>query len=387
MTELKVPAAPTDRARIASVSATAVVVPLNTPVRWATREVSAREYVFVRVSSTSGRVGVGYTYAGMHTARSLAMYIDDVMAPRLIDLPENGPTRPWADLYQESILMGRRGFALRAISAIDVALWDLMGQVTGQPVSAMLGGVHDSVPAYASGGYYRPGDPLANIEREISHYLELGFHDVKIKVGGLAPEVDAARVELTRSLVGPSGRVALDANNAWSYPFQVIRFARMVEPFDPWWLEEPLAVDDIAGHAEVARVLDMPVATGEIHSARWDFRDLIQSGAADILQPDAAVLGGVSEWMKVAHAAATFGFPVAPHWNHDLHVHLAAAVANCLAVEWFDAEQDIVNFDRLLAEPMRPEHGVLAVPDRPGLGLVVDWDAVERFRVPHGGPA
>jgi len=147
--------------------------------------------------------------------------------------------------------------------------------------------------------------------------------------------------------------------------------------------EEPLAVDDIAGHAEVARVLDMPVATGEIHSSRADFRDLIESRAADILQPDAAVVGGVSEWMKIAHAAATFGDPVAPHWNHDVHVHRAGSVANCLAVEWFDADQDIVNFDRLLAEPRRPENGYLTIPNRPGVGLTIDWSAVEEYRVPH----
>jgi L-alanine-DL-glutamate epimerase-like enolase superfamily enzyme len=176
--------------------------------------------------------------------------------------------------------------------------------------------------------------------------------------------------------------VALDANNAWATPADAIHFARLVEEFDPWWLEEPLAPDDVAGHAEIARALDMPVATGEIHSSRWDFRELIANKAADILQPDAAVIGGISEWIKVAHAAATFNLPVAPHWNQDVHVHLAAAVANCLTVEWFDLEQDIVNFDRLLKEPLRPHSGTLDVPNRPGLGLAIDWDAVEHFALP-----
>lgn len=369
-----------ERAFVHAASAIPVAVPLLSPVRWATREVSAREYVIVRVETGGGLVGIGYTYAGMRTARSLAAYINDVLVPRVIGLPQNAPTRPWADMFQETLLMGRRGFALRAISAVDMALWDLFGKVTSQPLHSLLGGVRDTVPAYASGGYYRPGNPLDNIDREITRYLDLGFRDVKIKVGGVSPDVDAARVERVRSLIGPSGRVALDANNAWPTPSDAIRFARMVEPFDPWWLEEPLQPDDIAGHAELARSLDMPVATGEIHSSRWDFRDLIQSKSADILQPDAAVIGGVSEWMKVAHAAATFALPVAPHWNHDVHVHMAAAVANCLTVEWFDLEQDIVNFDRLLSDPMRPEHGQLAVPDRPGLGLAVDWDAVQKFR-------
>lgn len=366
---------------IQEVSAIAVSVPLRTPVRWSTREVIAREYVIVIVTGANGLVGTGYTYAGMRTSRSLALYIEDVLAPRLIHYPEDAPTRPWADLFQETVLVGRRGFAIRAISAIDLALWDLFGKVTRTPLYRLLGGVSDKVPAYASGGYYRPGDPLANVEKEITRYLELGFKDVKIKVGGLPEDVDVARVERVRNLIGPNGRVALDANNAWKTAHDAIRFARMVEQFDPWWLEEPLAPDNIAGHADIARALDMPVATGEIHSSRYDFRDLINSQAVDILQPDAAVVGGVSEWMKIAHAADVFGYPVAPHWNHDIHVHMAGAVANCIAVEWFDAEQDIVNFDRLLADPMRPEGGLLALPDRPGLGLSFDWEAVEGFRV------
>jgi len=366
---------------IRSVSTMAVSIPLKSPVRWATRQVIAREFVIVKVTGSSGFEGVGYTYAGMNTARSLAAYIDDVLAPRLINLPENAPTGPWADLYQESVLVGRRGFAIRAISAIDLALWDLLGKIVDQPLFCLLGGVSNRVAAYASGGYYRPGDPLENVEREITRYLELGFRDVKIKVGGLANEIDAARVGRVRSLIGPTGRVALDANNAWANAFQAIRFARMVEEFDPWWLEEPLPPDDISGHAEVARSLDMPVATGEIHSSRYDFRDIMEAHAADILQPDAAVVGGVSEWMKIAHAAEAFGYPVAPHWNHEIHVHLAGAVANCVAVEWFDIEQDIVNFERLLLEPMRPEHGTLALPERPGLGLSFDWDAVDKFGV------
>ena len=115
----------------------------------------------------------------------MAAYIDDVIAPRLVSQSARAPSRPWPDLFQESLLVGRRGFALRAISAVDIALWDLFGKVAGQPVYRLLGGTRDTVEAYASGGYYRPGDPLERIDREIGRYLELGFMDVKIKVGGL----------------------------------------------------------------------------------------------------------------------------------------------------------------------------------------------------------
>ena len=155
----------------------------------------------------------------------------------------------------------------------------------------------------------------------------------------------------------------------------------MVEEFDPWWIEEPLMPDDITGHAAIAAAVDVPIATGEIHSSRWDFRRLIEEHAADILQPDVAVIGGVSEWMKVAHAAAVFDLPVAPHWNQEVHVHMSAAVANCLTVEWFDIDQDIVNFERLLAERLHPIGGRIAVPDRPGMGLVFDDAAIERYAI------
>lgn len=371
--------------RVRAVTVTPFAIPLGSPVRWATREVAAREYVIVQVHGDRGATGVGYAYAGRHAARPLAAFVEDVIAPRLVGLPEDAPSRAWDDLFHETLLVGRRGWALRAISAVDNALWDLLGQVTGKPLANLLGGTNDRVPAYASGGYYRDGDPLRNIEREIARYLELGFTDVKVKVGGAPVEVDVQRVERVRELIGPAGRVALDANNAWRSPHEAIRFARRVEHCDPWWLEEPLPPDDVAGHAVVAAALDMPVATGEIHSTRWDFRQLIESRAADILQPDAAVVGGVSEWIKVAHTASSFGLQVAPHWHQDVHVHLAAAVDNCLAVEWFDQEQDIVNVDRFLATPLRAHDGVLRVPDRPGLGLDIDWDAIERYRIDREG--
>src|SRR5262249_42010565 len=210
------------------------------------------------------------------------------------------------------------------ISAVDIALWDLLGKTTGLPLYRLLGGSRDTVPAYASGGYYRDEDPIQAITAEMERYVGLGFRDVKMKVGGAALEVDVARVRAARDVIGPLGRLALDANNAYRTLPEALRAARAFQPYDPWWFEEPLSPDNAAGHAELARQIETPVATGEIHQTRWDFRDLIERKSAAILQPDAGVLGGVSEWLKVAHAAATFDLPVAPHWHADLHIHLAA---------------------------------------------------------------
>ena len=238
---------------IRSVVATAVAVPLSVPTRIATREVLAREFVLVEVTTDDGIVGVGYTYTGTTGGKLCATLINDYFAPRLAGEDALAPERVWAMLFQEHLLIGRRGFLLRALSALDIALWDVMGKVAGLPLYRLLGGFRDAVPAYASGGYYRAGDPLENIEREFARYVGMGFSDFKIKVGGAPLDVDAERVRVAREMIGPRARLGLDANNAWRMPSEALRFARRVEQYEPWWLEEPLLPDDIEGHAQIGR--------------------------------------------------------------------------------------------------------------------------------------
>src|SRR5215471_7058962 len=346
--------------KITDLRTVAVRVPVERPTAIATRQLGAREYILVWIDTDDGHTGIGYTYAGTVGGQAVYDLVKDALRP---------------------LLTGRRGAAMRAISAIDIALWDLLGKLAGLPLYRLLGGWTDTVPAYASGGYYRPGDPLDNIREEMLSYKAQGFTDYKIKVGGAAFEVDVARVRAAREAIGPAGRLALDANNAWRWPYEAMRFARAVEDCDIWWLEEPLSPEDVAGHAEIARTLEMPVATGEIHATRWDFRALIEQQAADILQPDAGVLGGITDWLKVAHTAASFNLPVAPHWHANLHVHLVAAVANCLTVEYFVLEQDIYNFERLVTPEtrLRLQDGVLPLPTAPGIGIAFDEPAIQRW--------
>jgi L-alanine-DL-glutamate epimerase-like enolase superfamily enzyme len=364
---------------IAAVEATALSIPLARPTRIATRTVVAREFVLVFVQDDAGHRGVGYTYAGTVGGRLVRDAVLDALRPLLLNKPADLIEQHWNAMYQDTLLIGRRGAVLRAISAVDIALWDLLGQATGLPLYRLLGGCRDEVPAYASGGYYRDEDPVKAITAEMERYVALGFDDVKIKVGGAPLDVDVQRVRAAREVLGPNRRLALDANNGYRNLPEALRAARAFQPFDPWWFEEPLSPDNIAGHAELARQIDIPVATGEIHQTRWDFRQLLESRAAAILQPDAGVLGGVSEWLKVAHAAATFDVPVAPHWHADLHVHLAAAASNCLTVEYFRLEEDVYNFERLLSERLQPRNGRIALSQAPGLGLNLDADAIGRY--------
>jgi L-alanine-DL-glutamate epimerase-like enolase superfamily enzyme len=368
--------------KITGLRTVAVRVPVERPTAIATRQLGAREYILVWIDTDAGHTGIGYTYAGTVGGQAVYDLLQDALRPLLIGQDPRLIERHWATMYQEVLLTGRRGAAMRAISAIDIALWDLLGKIANLPLYRLLGGWADTVPAYASGGYYRPGDPLDNIREEMLSYKAQGFTDFKMKVGGAAFEVDVARVRAAREAIGSSGRLALDANNAWRWPYEAIRFARAVQDCDIWWLEEPLSPEDIAGHAEIARTLEMPVATGEIHATRWDFRALIEQQAADILQPDAGVLGGITEWLKVAHTAASFNLPVAPHWHANVHVHLVAAVANCLTVEYFVLEQDVYNFERLVTPEtrLRPQDGQLPLPTAPGIGVTLDAQAITRWQ-------
>ena len=325
--------------------------------------------------------GVGYTYAGTVGGTMVRAAVDDVLTPLLLGADSDLIERHWAAMFQDGLLVGRRGALLRAISAVDIALWDLAGKRAGMPLYRLLGGFRAEVPAYASGGYYMEGKGPDGLAREMERYLRAGFTSVKIKVGGVSLEEDMARVKAARDAIGPTVRLALDANNAYQSVGEAVRAAQAFAPHDIWWFEEPLAPDNIPGQAEVARTVSMPVATGEIHQTRWDFRDLLTHQAAQILQPDAGVLGGISEWMKVAHTAGSYDIPVAPHWHADLHVHLVGAVSNALTVEYFFLEEDIYNFERILRERLVPSKGSIRVPDRPGLGLVLDEAAIERFAV------
>ncbi|MBI2939590.1 MAG: mandelate racemase/muconate lactonizing enzyme family protein [Chloroflexi bacterium] len=370
--------------KITNVRSATVVIPIQRPTAISTRQLRGREFVLVWLETDQGVEGLGYTYAGTIGGRVVQACVDSVLAGILVGQDPRYTEQLWERMFKETLLIGRRGAMVRAIGAVDLALWDARGKLYREPLYRLLGGYRDQVPAYASGGYYRPDiDPLKEVEGEMSRYLERGFTTFKIKVGGASIEQDAERVRVAREVIGPRARLALDANNAYNDVATAIRAAEAFAPHDIWWLEEPTYPDSLPNSAQIAARVPMPVATGEIEATRWGFRDIIQARAAQILQPDAVVLGGITEWMKVAHLAAGHDLPVAPHWNADVHVHLVAATANGLVVEYFHLDEDIYNFERLMDPENRliVANGMIQVPERPGLGVVLNPRAVEQYRV------
>jgi L-alanine-DL-glutamate epimerase-like enolase superfamily enzyme len=211
-------------------------------------------------------------------------------------------------------------------------------------------------------------------------FADAGFQSVKMKFGALPLTQDLDRVRTARKTLGAQRELLVDANNAFT-PHQAIRAGRALERFDIGWFEEPCWPDDLAGGAAVAQALDVPITAGELEYTVYGMRDLLDAGAADILNPDVMFCGGISEFLRIAQLAAARHVAVTPHAAHDVSVHLAAALPNCLAVEYFRPETDAMKDMLLYAATLEPARGELRVPNRPGLGIELDRRAVARYRV------
>jgi L-alanine-DL-glutamate epimerase-like enolase superfamily enzyme len=369
------------QAKIDRVSVCLVRVPLESVTSFATRTVTARDYVLVRVRADDGHAGIGFFYAGHRGGTVAEAATRELLAPMLIGRDPYQVEGLWEALYQEWLLQGRTGLVMRGLSALDIAIWDRNAQAAGLPLHKFLGAYREStVPAYASGGYYLEGKSPEDLGAELRAHVQAGFRAVKMKVGRLDPAGEEARIRAARAAIGPDVLLMLDANNAWSDVPTALRFMARYEPYDPYWIEEPFFPDDIDNHARLAARTRVPVATGEIEAGRWRFQELIGKQGAAILQPDAAVCGGITEFRKIAAAAAAAGLTICPHWFHDLHVHLVAATPNARFVELFPDDK-VLNFRRLLDRQIEIRSGELLLPTGSGLGFGFDEDAVSQFAI------
>jgi L-alanine-DL-glutamate epimerase-like enolase superfamily enzyme len=373
-------------ASIESVSVCLARVPLAKVTSFATRTVSARDYCLVKVRSTEGVEGIGFCYVGSTAGRIAQVAVAELLAPRLIGQESLRVEGLWHEMYQESLLQGRAGTVMRAISILDVALWDLNARTAKLPLYQYLGAyVVDRVPAYASGGYYLEGKTPKKLGDEMAAYVRAGFKAVKMKVGRLSPKEEEARIKAARAAVGPEVHLMLDANNAWSDVPTALRYMKRYEPYDPYWIEEPFGPDDIDSHAKLAELTPVIVATGEIAYGRWYHKELLDKRGAEILQTDAVVCGGISEWRRIAATAASYGVTMCPHWFHDLHAHLVAATPNARYVEFFPDDQ-VLNFRGLIDTQLQHKDGNLILPKTPGLGFHFDEKAVKQYALDHAKP-
>jgi L-alanine-DL-glutamate epimerase-like enolase superfamily enzyme len=362
--------------KIESVTARTVKVPLERATAFARREVHAREYTLVKVRTDDGIEGIGHCYAG-HAGGSLVTdAVRNLLAPLLKGRNAHDTELLWKEMYQEALLHGRTGSVMRAISIVDIALWDRNARHASLPLYKYLGAAFEStVPAYASGGYYLEGKTPEKLGEELAGYVALGFKAVKMKVGRSDLRFEEARIKAAREAIGPDVLLMLDANNAWRDVPTALRYIDVYSDYDPYWIEEPFSPDQIDSHADLASRIRVPVATGEIEAGRWRFKELLDKRAAAILQTDAAVCGGITEFRRIAALADCYGVTMCPHWFHDLHIHLVASSANGQFVEFFPDDK-VLNFRRLIDRQLETVDGGLRLPTQHGLGYSFDETAI-----------
>lgn len=360
--------------QVLSVEACTAVVPLTVPTSFATRQVTARQYSLIRVNCDDGSHGIGFCYGGSSFGELSTAAALDLLAPVLFGQDPHRTEGLWDEMYQEALLQGRAGSVMRALSCLDIALWDRNARAANLPLWRMLGATSSgTVPAYASGGYYVDGKGKEELADEVRGYVAAGFGAVKIKVGKLSPAAEEGRVAAVRDAIGPDVLLMLDANNAWQDLPTAMRTIERLAAFDPYWIEEPFGPDDVSNHARLAERVPFAVATGEIEAGRWRHKALLDAKAAVILQTDAAVCGGITEFRRIAGLAAAYGVKLAPHWFHDLHAPLVGSTSNAQFVEFFPGD-DVLNFRRLVDRQLEVIDGELRLHEEPGLGFDFDED-------------
>jgi L-alanine-DL-glutamate epimerase-like enolase superfamily enzyme len=359
--------------RIASLEPGFYRIPLPVVLTDSTHgEMRAFELNTMRIRDADGAEGVGYTF----TVGRNGAAVDAVLSrefPEIMDREEADEIeRLWQKAWWALHYGGRGGPTVLALSAFDMALWDLKARRAGLPLWKALGGYDPRVPCYAGG--IDLDLPLDRLLRQTEGNLEKGFRAIKMKVGRTNLFEDVERVEAMRDHLGAGFPLMADANMKWSVD-QAIRAARALQPFDLTWLEEPTIPDDPAGHARIVREGGLPIAAGENLRTLWEFRLYVEGGAVTYPEPDVTNCGGVTPFMKIAHLAEAFNLPVTSHGAHDVTVHLLAACPNRSYLEAHG-----FGLDRYIAEPLRIEEGMALAPDRPGHGIQFDWQGLESIR-------
>jgi len=330
------------------------------------------ELVTVRLRDSDGAEGVGYTYTVGAGGAAVHALIARDLVPLLAGRDAERIEALWQTMWWGLHYGGRGGAQSLAISAVDIALWDLRGRRQGQPLWRVLGGFDPQVPCYAGG--IDLDFPLDALLRQTDDNLARGFRAIKMKVGRPALHEDVARVRAMRKHLGPGFPLMVDANMRWTVD-EAVRAARALREMELVWLEEPTIPDDVSGHVRIVREGGVPIATGENLHTLYEFRQMITAGGVTFPEPDVTSCGGVTVFMKVCHLAEACNLPVTSHGAHDLTVHCLAAVPNRSYLEAHG-----FGLDRYIAEPLRIEEGMAIAPERPGHGIAFDWKALDAVR-------
>ncbi len=345
------------------------------------------EMVVVELATDADVTGMGFANAPPRMGTIIAQLIETVFGPAAVGADPRLNGDLWRRLQGETVpRRGGDGIARYALAALDMAVWDIKGKAAGQPVSALLGGHRPLVPTYANCAHHMAPDALA--ERAAS-YVAIGHRALKIRGtrGYVTPREATDRVRAVREAVGPEVKIMVDVNGTWDVDTAVQQL-KIWEPYDIYWLEEPVPPHDIPGYARVrARAGRTYIVGGEQNVGLSEFRALVEQGGVDMVQPNVMITGGITDWLRIHAYATSMNVPVSP-WNlQNVHIHLAAGLPNVRWIEYFMADNALLEFQTMLFagaafEEVIDEDGVhLAAPTAPGLGLALDPEVAARSQV------
>ena len=351
-------------------------------------EYSARCICVVKVTASDGSYGWGEGYG---PAAVLEAGIK-LLEPMVIGHNPLENEVIWNNMYRKTLDFARRGTLVASISAIDIAIWDLKGKILGLPISILLGGAHrKQVKPYATGLYFTDhNNPSKDFDEEARRYVAQGFKAIKMKVG-LGIKQDYQHVKRMREVIGDDIELMIDSNHAYTFR-EAVSLAKMIEPFNISWFEEPLSPEFYAQYAELRTKTTIPISGGECEYLRFGFHQLLRNKSVDIIQPDICACGGITEAKRIAALASTYGVDVIPHtWGTAIGLHVALHfIANLESVpgrmmkpdffmEYDQTENGLR--DKLSYPLIKMKDGMIDVPNRPGLGIDIDEAVLERYTV------
>lgn len=359
-----------DGFEIARIDCALLRIPLGRPISGASARpvVSPKPFttwdvISVMVSVRNGLTGWGLTYELRSGGEAVLAALRHDLVPLVIGADCFATERLWHKLYWATYNSGRRGLFIHAISALDIACWDIKAKAAGVTLARLLGADRRSVPIYESDRGWLNLSP-SELARQNAAAVEGGMRAVKVFVGLPDPRDDERRLAAVRKAIGDGPALMVDAGQKWDFRTAVERVRRL-EEHDIYWVEEPLPCDDVTGHARLSPMIGTRIATGQTMTTRHEIHPLLEARAVDVVQTDVGRVGGVTEWWRIAHLAEAAGATLAPHFLAELHVSLVAASPVGAWVEntpWLSA---------LLVDAPRIENGELVIPDGPGHGLML----------------